>query len=196
MTLTTVHPATDHSTDAPAQPPSGGHSRRDVLRTAGIVALSGGAVLTLAACGAGGQAGDPVPTSAAPSSSAAAASPSASSAPSASESPSKAASSKAASSKPSGPNVATADVPVGGGVILSDADYVVTQPTKGTYKAFSKICTHQGCKVGSVADGVIKCPCHGSEFSITDGSVKHPPASKPLPESATTVAGSKVYVTG
>ena len=166
-------------------------SRRDVLRTAGIVTMSGGAFLTLAACGAGGQAGEASPTAAAPSSSAAATSPSATSS-SASASPSA----KASAAAPSGPSVATADVPVGGGVILSDADYVVTQPTKGTYKAFSKICTHQGCKVGSVANGVIICPCHKSEFSIEDGSVKQPPATKPLPESKTTVSGSKVYVTG
>ncbi|GAB2571136.1 Rieske (2Fe-2S) protein [Microlunatus antarcticus] len=183
--------STTDRTASPTDPASpGGPSRRAVLRTAGLVTLSGGAVLTLAACGAEGQAGDPVPTSAAPSTSAA--SPSASSSASASESPSEAASSKA----PSGPSVATADVPVGGGVILDDADYVITQPTKGTYKAFSKICTHQGCKVGSVSGGVIICPCHKSEFSIEDGSVKQPPASKPLAESATTVSGSKVYVTG
>jgi Rieske Fe-S protein len=179
---------TELDTPTPAPTPS----RRDVLRTAGLVTLGGGAVLTLAACGAAGQAGDPVPTSAAPSSSAAASSPSASSTPSASASASKSAAAKA----PSGPSVATADVPVGGGVILSDASYVVTQPTKGTYKAFSKICTHNGCPVGSVADGVIKCPCHHSEFSIEDGSVKQPPAKKPLAESATTLYGSKVYVTG
>ena len=172
-------------------------SRRDVLRTAGIVAVSGGAVLTLAACGAEGQAGAPVPTSAAPSSAAssAASSPSASASASASasETASAAPSSQAA---PSGPSVATADVPTGGGVILGDADFVVTQPTKGTYKAFSKICTHQGCPVGSVSGGLIRCPCHGSEFSIEDGSVTQPPASKPLAESATQVVGSKVYVTG
>ncbi|MCW2714372.1 MAG: hypothetical protein JWN88_1419, partial [Frankiales bacterium] len=36
----------------------------------------------------------------------------------------------------------------------------------------------------------------GSQFSIEDGSVTNPPASKPLAESATTVAGPKVYVTG
>jgi Rieske Fe-S protein len=192
MTLTTVRTATA-DVPSPAASPNPTRSRRDVLRTAGIVALSGGAVLTLAACGAEGQAGDPVPTSAAPTSapSSSAASPSASSSPSASASPSR-----SAAKAPSGPSVATADVPVGGGVILDDADYVVTQPSKGTYKAFSKICTHQGCKVGSVADGVIKCPCHGSQFSIEDGSVKRPPANKPLPESETTVAGSKVYVTG
>jgi Rieske Fe-S protein len=190
MTTTTDRTApatapTDHSSPS-------GPSRRDVLRTAGIVALSGGAVLTLAACGAEGQAGEAVPTSAAPSSSAPAASPSPSSAASASGSPSAAASSQA----PSGPSVATSDVPVGGGVVLEDADFVVTQPTKGTYKAFSKICTHAGCPVTKVEDGVIKCPCHGSQFSIEDGSVKNPPASKPLAESTTTVAGAKVYVTG
>lgn len=165
-------------------------TRRDVLRVAGLVTLSGGTVLTLAACGAEGQAGDPVPTSAAPSS--AAATPSAS----ASSSPSVSSSTPATSAAPSGPSVATADVPVGGGVILDDADFVVTQPTKGTYKAFSKICTHQGCKVGKVEDGNIVCPCHGSQFSIEDGSVTNPPASRPLAESATTVSGSKVYVTG
>lgn len=164
-------------------------TRRGVLRTAGLVALSGGAVLTLAACGAEGQAGDQAPTSAASSGSASTAAPS--STPSASDAPSA----KASSQAPSGPSVATADVPVGGGVILSDADYVITQPTTGTYKAFSKVCTHAGCKVTKVENGVIECPCHGSAFSIADGSVTSPPATKPLPESATTVSGSKVYVT-
>ena len=192
MTSTTDRTAPATAPHDPSSP--SGRSRRDLLRTAGIVALSGGAVLTLAACGAEGQAGDAVPTSAAPSSSAAAASPSASSSASASESPSEAASSQAQA--PRGPSVDTSDVPVGGGVVLDDADFVVTQPEKGTYKAFSKICTHAGCPVTKVEDGVIKCPCHGSAFSIEDGSITNPPASKPLAESATTVAGSKVYVTG
>jgi Rieske Fe-S protein len=187
MTSITGHSAPASS---PTPPVSGAPSRRDVLRTAGLVALSGGAVLTLAACGAEGQAGDAVPTSAAPSSSAASAA--APTAPSASGTAATSGSSKA----PSGPSVATADVPVGGGVILQDADFVITQPTKGSYKAFSKICTHQGCPVGKVEGGLIICPCHGSQFSIEDGSVKHPPATKPLAESATTVSGSKVYVTG
>ena len=167
-----------------------GPSRRDVLRTAGLVAFSGGTVLTLAACGAEGEAGTPVPTSAAPPASSAASSPAASSAPA---SPSSAASSKVAA--PAGPSVAAADVPVGGGVILEKADFVVTQPKKGTYKAFSKICTHMGCPVAEVADGKISCKCHGSAFSIEDGSVVNPPASKPLAESEVTVQGGKVYVT-
>ena len=166
--------------------------RRTVLRSAGVVALAGGAAATLAACGSGtGTAASP--SAAASSSAPASESPSTGSpSPSASTSPSA----KASAIKPSGPSVATADVPVGGGVILGSADFVVTQPTKGTFKAFSKICTHRQCVVAEVTDGVILCKCHGSEFSITDGSVVKSPATKPLPESATTVSGSKVYVTG
>jgi Rieske Fe-S protein len=86
-------------------------------------------------------------------------------------------------------------VPVGGGVILENADYVITQPSKGQYKAFSKICTHQGCPVASVSDGVIHCNCHGSEYSIKDGSVTNPPATKGLAAAKTAVFESKVYVT-
>jgi len=85
---------------------------------------------------------------------------------------------------------------VGGGVILNEADYVITQPTKGKYKAFTKICTHQGCAVAKVANGVIHCDCHGSEYSIKDGSVVTPPASRPLAEHEVTVSDGKVFVTG
>jgi nitrite reductase/ring-hydroxylating ferredoxin subunit len=63
-----------------------------------------------------------------------------------------------------------ADVPVGGGTILADQEVVVTQPTKGEFKAFTAICTHQGCTVTKVEDGQIVCPCHGSRFSIEDGA--------------------------
>lgn len=84
------------------------------------------------------------------------------------------------------------DVPVGGGLVLKDAKIVVTQPMKGEFKAFSAVCTHQGCLVGKVADGVVKCPCHGSEFSATDGSVTHGPASRPLPPQRITVTGNSV----
>jgi nitrite reductase/ring-hydroxylating ferredoxin subunit len=66
--------------------------------------------------------------------------------------------------------LAKADVPVGGGKILKDQEVVVTQPTKGDFKAFTAICTHQGCTVTSIEDGDIVCGCHGSRFSIEDGS--------------------------
>ncbi|MGI5374324.1 Rieske (2Fe-2S) protein [Streptomyces sp. CA-251387] len=86
----------------------------------------------------------------------------------------------------------TADVPVGGGTILKDEEVVVTQPKAGEFKAFSAICTHQQCTVGSVSGGTINCPCHGSKFDITDGSVANPPATRPLPEKKITVEGNSI----
>jgi Rieske Fe-S protein len=75
--------------------------------------------------------------------------------------------------------VATADVPVGGGVVLGDQNVVVTQPTKGTFEGFSATCTHQGCILANVAGGTINCGCHGSQFSITDGSNVAGPSGSP-----------------
>lgn len=74
----------------------------------------------------------------------------------------------------------TADIPVGGGAIFKDQKVVVTQPTAGEFKAFSALCTHKGCPVGSVEGDAIVCPCHNSKFAITDGSVTAGPAEKPL----------------
>ena len=87
---------------------------------------------------------------------------------------------------------AAADVPVGGGKVFADKQVVVTQPAKGTFAAFSAVCTHQGCTVDTVANGTINCPCHGSKFKIADGSVATGPASKPLPKKNVTVAGGQI----
>jgi Rieske Fe-S protein len=83
---------------------------------------------------------------------------------------------------------------VGGGVILEDAKYVVTQPTEGEFKAFSSICTHQGCPVSEIRGDAIVCNCHGSQFSIKDGSVLKKPAEAPLKEATATVAGDNVVI--
>jgi nitrite reductase/ring-hydroxylating ferredoxin subunit len=86
--------------------------------------------------------------------------------------------------------VAAADVPQGGGIIAGD--YVITQPESGTYKAFSKVCTHQGCDVSKVDGGVIICPCHGSEFSIQNGQPQNGPARQALPETKVKVDGDNI----
>ncbi|WP_411093137.1 Rieske (2Fe-2S) protein [Streptomyces sp. 049-1] len=91
---------------------------------------------------------------------------------------------------------ATADIPEGGGMVFADQKVVVTQPSKGDFKAFSATCTHQGCAVKSVSDGVINCPCHNSNFSITDGSVQSGPAPKPLPAVQITVSGDSIQLAG
>jgi nitrite reductase/ring-hydroxylating ferredoxin subunit len=88
--------------------------------------------------------------------------------------------------------VATSKVPVDGGVVLDGVQVVVTQPTSGTFKAFTAVCTHQQCLVGSVKNGLITCPCHGSQYSATDGSVQRGPAQAPLSEIAVTVTNGQV----
>jgi Rieske Fe-S protein len=87
---------------------------------------------------------------------------------------------------------ALADVPVGGGTVLAAAKIVLTQPTAGTVKAFSAVCTHAGCTVADVSGGTINCPCHGSKFAVADGSVVGGPAPKPLPPVAVHVEGGQI----
>jgi Rieske Fe-S protein len=89
----------------------------------------------------------------------------------------------------------TADIPVGGGVIFAPNQVVVTQPAKGTFKAFSSICTHQQCPVASVTDDTINCDCHGSKYKITDGSVVAGPAPRPLPPKQIKVTGDSITLT-
>ncbi|MEU8734014.1 Rieske (2Fe-2S) protein [Streptomyces tendae] len=87
---------------------------------------------------------------------------------------------------------ATGDIPIAGGKVLAEEKIVVTQPAKGEFKAFSAVCTHQGCIVSDVRDGTIDCACHGSRFAAADGSVVRGPATKPLPEKRITVEGNSV----
>ena len=181
--------------------------RRTMFRRAGMVALIGGGATALAAC-SGSDSAAPAASSAAPASTApastapseAATSASPSSSASTSESPSASASESSAGAAPSsaGPTadaahtVAKSDVAEGGGTIGSD--FVVTQPAAGTYKAFSNVCTHQGCLVNKITNGTIDCPCHGSKYSIKDGSVTAGPAPRPLPSKTVTASGDNLLI--
>ena len=86
-----------------------------------------------------------------------------------------------------------AQIPVGGGVILGGARVVVSRDASGNLHAFSATCTHQGCTVASVRNGVIECPCHGSRYNANTGQVVRGPAVAPLPPVNVTVVGGEVY---
>jgi len=155
---------------------------RDLTRrTVALTALGGLSLPVLAACGGGGSSSSTTATD-------------------------PGTTTGGASSDPSGGGnsvtadalVGTAQVPVGGGVIIGDQNVVVTQPEKGTFEGFSATCTHQGCLLTSVASGTINCGCHGSQFSIADGSNVVGPSGAPagsvaaLPKIAVTVKGKDV----
>jgi Rieske Fe-S protein len=151
-------------------PGQGGGSRRTLLVGAAAV----GASVVLAACGDdgpdnGGQpGGTTAPGTAAP----------------------------GRSAQTGGPVVLTtvSDVPVGGGKIFAEKGVVVTQPAAGTFKGFSAICTHQSCPLANVDAGTINCTCHGSRFSIEDGTPKNGPATRPLAPKDVRIDGDKIVL--
>jgi Rieske Fe-S protein len=103
-----------------------------------------------------------------------------------------------AAPSPSGPaptKVKASDVPVGGGVIEVATGVVVVQPTSGVFKAYSSVCPHQGCAVDQIAHGTISCPCHGSTFTVADGSVVTGPATQGLTVLPSKLEGTEVVVT-
>jgi nitrite reductase/ring-hydroxylating ferredoxin subunit len=87
---------------------------------------------------------------------------------------------------------AAAAIPVGGGVVFKAKKIIVTQPTKGVFKAWSNVCTHSGCAIDDVSGGTMNCPCHGSKFAVADGSVAAGPAPSPLTKKTIKVAGGKI----
>jgi len=154
-------------TDIP--PAIQGIDRRTVIRNVGAAGVGVVGAATLAACGGSDK------TSTTPA-------------------PAPAPASKPAAAGGSSDAIKVADIPVGGGKVFDATKVVVTQPKAGEFKAFSAVCTHKGCTVGSVADGKIKCPCHGSMYDMTTGKVVGGPAPAPLASKKVTVSGDSLTV--
>lgn len=143
-------------------------TRRAVVAGTGVLA----AAATLAACSSYGNSAPPAP-----------------------QAPAEPAAPAAPGAPPAGqPLASAADIPVGGGAVFASQRVVVTQPAPGTFKAFSAVCTHQGCTVNRVTAGTINCPCHGSKYDIKDGSVVKGPAPRPLEERQITVSGTTIQL--
>ncbi|MEU7897889.1 Rieske (2Fe-2S) protein [Nonomuraea sp. NPDC049152] len=87
-----------------------------------------------------------------------------------------------------------ADVPVGGGKVIQEWKIVITQPTSGVFKAFTAKCPHRGCAVGRPQDGVMTCPCHGSEFAADSGKCLKGPAQGSLAEFPLKVEGDGIII--
>lgn len=86
----------------------------------------------------------------------------------------------------------TDEVPVGGGVVLTDEQIVLTQPSAGEFRAFTAVCTHQQLTVTGVEEGTIRCDNHGSRYDAATGEVTGGPAPSALAEVAITVDGDQI----
>lgn len=152
---------------------SGTTSRRQVLAGVGMAGAAAGAATLLAACGTEPEDTFEIPQRDAPTTPG---TPSSEASAEATEEPEP----ESDDDQDVAGLAAADDVSVGGGLILEDEGLVITQPSAGEWRGFSATCTHQGCLVTSVEDGTINCACHGSKFSIEDGSVVNGPAGSPL----------------
>jgi Rieske Fe-S protein len=192
-----LEPATENRGRPDSVAGADGTARRSVLR--GALALGAvGLGSTLAGCGGGSSNSEAAPSGGNTTGAAAPPAPDTAAAPAAPPSAAAAPSADAAAAAPAaggqvlGP---AAKVVVGGGLVYDTAKVVVTQPTAGAYKAFSAICTHQQCIVDNVDGGTINCACHGSKYSITDGSVVRGPATMPLAAKTVKVSGDTITLT-
>jgi nitrite reductase/ring-hydroxylating ferredoxin subunit len=66
----------------------------------------------------------------------------------------------------------------------------------GKLWAIDARCPHRGgpLEKGNVADGIVTCPWHGSQFSIENGAVLRGPANNPLRSYSTQLEGETLVV--
>ncbi|MET3810008.1 Rieske (2Fe-2S) protein [Arthrobacter sp. UYEF3] len=70
---------------------------------------------------------------------------------------------------------------------------VIFRPADKTVLAYDAACTHAGCPVAP-AGADFTCPCHGSSFKGSDGSVLNGPAREPLARLTAAVDGDWITV--
>jgi nitrite reductase/ring-hydroxylating ferredoxin subunit len=66
----------------------------------------------------------------------------------------------------------------------------------GTLHAFDTTCTHRQCSIalGELEGTVVTCPCHGSQFDVTNGAVLRGPALEPVRSYAARVENGALLV--
>jgi thiosulfate dehydrogenase [quinone] large subunit len=93
-------------------------------------------------------------------------------------------------------------VPVGGAATFTDPKSgdpgLVLQLTKDQFVAYDAVCPHAGCTVGYASGAkLIVCPCHGSEFDPSTGSVVSPPSPRGLtPIHVSVTSDGQLYADG
>lgn len=90
----------------------------------------------------------------------------------------------------------TSAVPIKGGKTFSvgGKKILITQPKKGSFKAFLAVCTHQGGALDGALNNEISCNLHGAKFDAETGMAKAV-APRALGKVKVSVAAGLVKVT-
>jgi nitrite reductase/ring-hydroxylating ferredoxin subunit len=91
----------------------------------------------------------------------------------------------------------TALASAGGAALVTSGlgTMLVVRNDATTISAFTATCTHQQCTVNGFTEGVFQCPCHGSRYNASSGSVVRGPATQPLRKFTATLANGVVSIT-
>lgn len=88
-----------------------------------------------------------------------------------------------------------AEVTVRGPASGKDLGVLLYRPDASTVLAYSNICSHQGCAVGTeTPEANFYCACHGSRYNYEDGSVLAGPAPRALTRYAASIKGKDIVV--
>ncbi|CAB4554102.1 MAG: Rieske 2Fe-2S domain-containing protein [Actinobacteria bacterium] len=89
----------------------------------------------------------------------------------------------------------TSDIAVRSGKTfkVGNRNILITQPRKGTFRAFVATCTHQGGALSSAENNEILCPLHGAKFNADSGRASAP-ASRALAKVTVSVSAGSVRV--
>jgi nitrite reductase/ring-hydroxylating ferredoxin subunit len=77
-----------------------------------------------------------------------------------------------------------------------DGTGVLIANIESTFYAITSKCTHMGCNLseGFLHGNTVTCPCHGSQFNVTNGQVVHGPAKNPERSLSIRVEDGKIAI--
>ncbi|MCH8561298.1 Rieske (2Fe-2S) protein [Nesterenkonia sp. LB17] len=76
---------------------------------------------------------------------------------------------------------------------IGETQLLLHRSDEDTVHAFSAVCTHEGCAVGTEPER-FACPCHGSIFNLETGAAEGGPARDPLTRYPAEIDGEAIRV--
>jgi nitrite reductase/ring-hydroxylating ferredoxin subunit len=81
------------------------------------------------------------------------------------------------------------------GITIGDKQVLIAK-VGSQFFAIGNVCTHNGCRLsgGKLEGETVRCPCHGSGFSLKSGEVVHGPAKNPEPFFPVIIEEEEVFI--